>query len=443
MKKFYVIALALFLSAFQVSLSQTQAIKGTHPTNNHVGILGHMNYGAAGAHSTSKNSGMLGSTDWGVWGEHFSTGNHGWIGSSTEGVYGKYNGQAEGYLGAYKETLYYGVYGKNLTSNNHGFIGSSLYGLKGVYGTDGNYGYIGSSQYGIYGQHKTTSNNGILGGSSWGVYGAYFANSNYGTLGSVDYGVYGQSTSKYGVYGRTSYTTNNDYAGVVGRNHSVNGCLGMLGTIDYGVYGWGMDYDKYAGYFDGENSGENYGVVLITGQLIFPETIIDQYRIEIPNTYRYTNDKAGTAVAFDWAEYSDSRVKFNQRQLSYGLSEIMRLAPKEYDHHSSTEEDGEIKILDSYAKSIGFIAQELNEVIPEAANPPSDDMKDLWTVSYTKIIPVLVKAMQEQQAIIDNQDSQIEVLNSKLDAQQVLINQLLNDVRLLKDPCDTAPIKVK
>lgn len=51
--------------------------------------------------------------------------------------------------------------------------------------------------------------------------------------------------------------------------------------------------------------------------------------------------------------------------------------------------------------TIGFLAQELYKVIPEAVYKPRDESKDLWSVDYQKIIPVLVKAIQEQQKQIE------------------------------------------
>ena len=43
-----------------------------------------------------------------------------------------------------------------------------------------------------------------------------------------------------------------------------------------------------------------------------------------------------------------------------------------------------------------MIAQEVAQVIPEAVEIPEDDSKDLWSMEYEKLIPVLIKGMQEQ-----------------------------------------------
>jgi hypothetical protein len=49
---------------------------------------------------------------------------------------------------------------------------------------------------------------------------------------------------------------------------------------------------------------------------------------------------------------------------------------------------------------LGFLAQELYKVVPEAVNKPKDEANEFYTVSYSTIIPVLTKAIQEQQAEI-------------------------------------------
>ncbi len=44
---------------------------------------------------------------------------------------------------------------------------------------------------------------------------------------------------------------------------------------------------------------------------------------------------------------------------------------------------------------LGFLAQEVYKVYPEVVNKPADESKDLWSIDYSKLTPVLVKAIQE------------------------------------------------
>ncbi len=62
-----------------------------------------------------------------------------------------------------------------------------------------------------------------------------------------------------------------------------------------------------------------------------------------------STDLVGRGRAYSWNVYSDSRLKSNQRQLEYGLREVMQLQPKSYEHHSSsTSEEGDfVKVTDN------------------------------------------------------------------------------------------------
>ena len=60
----------------------------------------------------------------------------------------------------------------------------------------------------------------------------------------------------------------------------------------------------------------------------------------------------------------------------------------------------------------GFIAQEVREVIPEVVVELDDEDKTL-SVDYSKITAYLVEAMQEQQHLIEELRSEIELLKNK------------------------------
>jgi hypothetical protein len=129
-----------------------------------------------------------------------------------------------------------------------------------------------------------------------------------------------------------------------------------------------------------------------------------------------STDLLGRGLAYSWTIYSDDRLKSNQKQLDYGLKEVMQLQPKSYDHHSSdVNEEGIVTFAGSQkVPTIGFIAQEVQEIIPEAVYEPADDSKNLWGMDYEKLIPVLTKAIQEQQAMIEQQQGMIEALQSEV-----------------------------
>jgi hypothetical protein len=111
-------------------------------------------------------------------------------------------------------------------------------------------------------------------------------------------------------------------------------------------------------------------------------------------------------MAWGFSEYSDSRVKTSQVALEYGLNEVMQLQPKKYQHHLSRVVHNGITIDNESFPEIGLIAQDVFTIIPEAVSKPENDNEELWGLNYTKLIPVLINAIQEQQSQIESQKSE-------------------------------------
>jgi len=63
------------------------------------------------------------------------------------------------------------------------------------------------------------------------------------------------------------------------------------------------------------------------------------------------------------------------------------------------------------SQNIGFLAQELVDVIPEAVSIPENPDEGLFGVDYTRLIPVLTKAIQEQQEQIEALKQEVERLS--------------------------------
>jgi hypothetical protein len=99
---------------------------------------------------------------------------------------------------------------------------------------------------------------------------------------------------------------------------------------------------------------------------------------------------------------SDARLKQNISTISYGLDTVSALNPVKFNWKDGFEpsEDGK--------DMLGFIAQEVQEVLPEAiesfgasVNLNGTMIADTLRVNEKFIIPVLVKAIQEQQTQIN------------------------------------------
>jgi hypothetical protein len=101
---------------------------------------------------------------------------------------------------------------------------------------------------------------------------------------------------------------------------------------------------------------------------------------------------------------SDRRLKQDIENVTYGLNEILLLQPKAYNWKNREQKN----------KSLGLIAQDVQSVIKEIVHIGEDENKTL-SLSYTELIPVLIKAIQEQQEIIEEQESKLKSLTSELD----------------------------
>ena len=138
-------------------------------------------------------------------------------------------------------------------------------------------------------------------------------------------------------------------------------------------------------------------------------------------------------VANSWTSLSDKRLKSNVQIIPYGLNEIMQLEPIIYDMHLSPTFDYDpAKISDKTYTDIGFIAQDVYKIIPEMVTKPNNE-KEFWGIKYEKIVPVLVKAMQEQQNQIIKLQKDNQNLQQTIDQLMQTVNQMQQDINNLKN----------
>ena len=114
----------------------------------------------------------------------------------------------------------------------------------------------------------------------------------------------------------------------------------------------------------------------------------------------------GTAYLSDggvWVNASDRRLKTNIQPIQYGLGAVMALNPVSYTMRANG------------LKQIGFIAQEVEQVIPELVDKvKTTDMDDQRTLSYDQMAAVTVSAIQELSRINDDQALQIQSLEERI-----------------------------
>jgi hypothetical protein len=114
----------------------------------------------------------------------------------------------------------------------------------------------------------------------------------------------------------------------------------------------------------------------------------------------------GTGVwgAGAYTNGSDARIKEEIEPISSSLEVVNKLNPVTFKYKEDWSSDR--------ATQTGFIAQELQEALADEVyiDGVVNDTSEYMSVAYQNIIPILTKAIQEQQAIIQELKARIEVL---------------------------------
>jgi hypothetical protein len=105
---------------------------------------------------------------------------------------------------------------------------------------------------------------------------------------------------------------------------------------------------------------------------------------------------ATSAVAYNTT--SDERLKSNIANSDPVLEKIMQVQVRQYDWTEG-----------NLHQDYGFIAQELAPVLSGIVTEGKEEA-DMWQLDYSRLTPALLKAIQEQQAIIDALTARIEAL---------------------------------
>jgi 6-phosphogluconolactonase (cycloisomerase 2 family) len=140
------------------------------------------------------------------------------------------------------------------------------------------------------------------------------------------------------------------------------------------------------------------GGAYIAGRLsIGVDSAQTNYSVNIGTTFKQDSLFVGGRVtAVGYTTRSDVDAKENITPLKYGIKEVMELEPVIYNY------------LNEEGKSLGFIAQDIGLIIPEAIS-----WETPFSVYYQYLIPILTKAIQEQQALIKSLQKRLLILENK------------------------------
>ena len=116
-----------------------------------------------------------------------------------------------------------------------------------------------------------------------------------------------------------------------------------------------------------------------------------------------------------YSPVSDKRFKTNIQPIASVLSNLLKLNPKHYELNRNNP---------TRKQSLGFIAQEVKELFPELVHISDDPRSQGYhTIDYTGFSVLAVKAIQEQQAIIESQAKEIADLKHRLEKIEMMLQE--------------------
>jgi len=202
----------------------------------------------------------------------------------------------------------------------------------------------------------------------------------------------------------------------LGNNSAYDQFIYFNGNNDWSI---GMDYSNSNAFVLSNSStiGTNDRVVVTTTGDVGIGTTPGQ-KLEVNGKVKISDltGTGGNAVYENGGVLgvaSDARFKNYIGDIDNGIQKVLNLKPKYF-----------IDNRNSAFQQLGFYAQEVKSVINEASYPIGNT--DYYGINDRAIIAVTVKAIQEQQAIIESQATEIEQLKSQ-------IQLILNEIEQLKN----------
>ncbi len=161
--------------------------------------------------------------------------------------------------------------------------------------------------------------------------------------------------------------------------------------------------------------------------VLFPKGGTSFYPNGSGNSYIGANDSwrvytgyIGNLYCGNYGDFSDRRVKQNIHPLENALEQVRHLNGVRYDINTETHpffKGREVRDGELTEGLYGFIAQDLQEIIPELVT--YDEQHELYMIrNYHQILPVFVKAMQELKGRNDELQAEINTAMQELEQLQ-------------------------
>ncbi|HTZ17826.1 MAG TPA: tail fiber domain-containing protein [Dissulfurispiraceae bacterium] len=137
----------------------------------------------------------------------------------------------------------------------------------------------------------------------------------------------------------------------------------------------------------------------------------------------------GKLAATSYSALSDIRLKKNIAPLETSIDKVMKLSGVSFEWRSDENPGRGFE----HGRMIGLIAQDVETVVPEVVSTQRDGYK---TLSYDRLIPVLIEAIKEQRKLVDRQEADMAEMKYRANRQKLEIlrqNQELYQSRLAID----------
>jgi len=194
----------------------------------------------------------------------------------------------------------------------------------------------------------------------------------------------------------------------IGMAYDNRGFFGIVNSVyAFQDFGFRLNDDGSLEYYDYPSSSTSFKI--LSNGNVGIGTASPSYPLEMGSGAHVTTGGV-------WTDASDIKLKTNINYVyPYGLEDIMNLKPTMFDYKNGEK------------NSLGFIAQDIYEIIPEAISSTIDDNgNETMGVKMVSITATLTKAIQEQQTIIETQAQEIETLKT-------LITELSNRLQILEN----------
>jgi hypothetical protein len=171
--------------------------------------------------------------------------------------------------------------------------------------------------------------------------------------------------------------------------------VNMKNRNDTQTWGWAVDAaavdDKLLAFIDQTNGRVILKLAALTGE-------VSMYSLAGTDSRSVLADANGVLSA----PVSSINTKENVQTLNYGLNELLQINPVSF-NYINKDKWGE-------QRNLGFIVEDMYPIIPEVTGTMNNG--DMY-LDMTKLIPILTKAIQEQQALIKALEQRIINLENK------------------------------